>query len=165
MRAGPQQNTTKITGEAQRCEQACWRKKCTHTWEMSFFWASCMTTFAKAMSSSSTRRSLSGLALIAKSLISFELRTSNVSESNSLASMSRGRMPSAKHAKKERKKPASEKHVNSQNWGLSGAARGVCMEHSWYGGRTKRWIFLQYWPTCHYFIINTAFLFFFWNRV
>lgn len=63
-----------------------------------------MTTFAKAMSSSSIRRSLSGLDLIAKSLISFELRTSNVSESNSLASRSRGRMPSAKHAEREREK-------------------------------------------------------------
>lgn len=68
-----------------------------------------MTTFARAMSSSSIRRSLSGFDLIAKSLISFELRTSKVSESNSLASISRGRMPSAKHAEKEYKRSVSEK--------------------------------------------------------
>lgn len=67
-----------------------------------------MTTSARAMSSSSTRRSLSGFDLIAKSLISFELRTSKVSESNSLASISRGRMPSAKHAEREYKRSASE---------------------------------------------------------
>lgn len=67
-----------------------------------------MTALAKAMSSSS-RRSLSALDLMAKSLISLELRTSNVSESNSLASMSRGRMPSAKDAEKEHKRSASEK--------------------------------------------------------
>lgn len=63
-----------------------------------------MTALAKAVSSSSKRRSLSALDLMAKSLISFELSTSNVSESNSLASMSRGRMPSAKDAEKRAQK-------------------------------------------------------------
>lgn len=68
-----------------------------------------MTTLARAISSSSIMRSLSALDLIAKSLISFELRTSNVSESNSLASISAGRMPSAKHAEREHKRWAAEK--------------------------------------------------------
>lgn len=101
-------NETGISASVEGCDQADSEDN-TLTCEMSFFWASCRTTFARAMSSSSTRRSLSGFDLIANSLISFELRTSKVSESNSLASISRGRMPSAKHAEREYKRSASEK--------------------------------------------------------
>jgi hypothetical protein len=75
------------------------------------------------MSSSSIRRSLYGLALIAKSLISFELRTANVSESNSLASMSRGRMPSAKQAEGEHRRPVSEKHLSQEGKEIHRAVR------------------------------------------
>lgn len=66
--------------------------------ERSFFCDSCRAARTGASSSSSPSCSLSALGLSACSLISFELSTSNVSESSSLASMSRGRSPSAKQA-------------------------------------------------------------------
>lgn len=90
-----------------------------------------MTALANAVSSSSIRRSLSALALIAKSLISFELRTSNVSESNSLASMSRGRMPSAKDAEREHKRSASEKQSSPRGGRVSHRARRAHLGFKW----------------------------------
>lgn len=85
------------SGSRTRCPNHTEEQQRAHTCEIIFIWASCMTTFARATSSSS-RSSLDACALIANSLISLELRMSKVSESNSLASMSTGRTPSVKHA-------------------------------------------------------------------
>lgn len=68
------------------------------TSEMSFFWATCITALALAISSSSGSMSSSGLDLILESLISLQLRTANVSESSSLPSRSKGRISSTKQA-------------------------------------------------------------------